>query len=58
MPYHEKPKAIAYSLHQQLVLAEVFLVDLQDLGVVDVAQQEEDNKEGQHDVDACESHYS
>ena len=52
--YQEQPECIADALHEELVLPEVFLVDVEDLAVVEPADQEQGDEEPDDHVDACE----
>ena len=53
--YHEKSKRVTNSLHEELILSEVFLIDVQDLRVVEVADEKQSEEEGDHHVDSCKS---
>ena len=50
MPYHKEAEGISDPLHEQLILAEVFFVDVQQFGVVQVTQEEQGHEETNNHV--------
>ncbi len=50
--YKEKTESVAYTLHEELILAKVFLVDVQHLGIVEVAHEEQCYEEADDNVNA------
>ena len=55
MIYKEQSERVADAFHEQFVLAEVIFVDVEELAVVDVADQEQSDEECDDHVNACET---
>lgn len=53
--YQEQPKGVAYPFHEQLILAEILLVDVEDLAIVEPADEEEGKEEAYDHVDSRKS---
>ena len=49
--YQEQPEGVADPLHEQLILPEILLVDVEDLTIVDPADEEESKEEADDHVD-------
>ena len=50
-PYQEEPESIADTLHEQLILPEVFLIDIKHLRVVEPAHNEKADEKPYDHVD-------
>lgn len=53
--YQEQPEGVAYPFHEQLILAEILLVDVEDLAIVEPADEEEGEEEPNDHVDPRQS---
>ena len=49
--YQEQPEGIADPFHDQLILPEILLVDVEDLAIVEPADEEEGEEEANDHVD-------
>lgn len=56
--YHEQPECVSHALHEQLVLSEVLLVDVEQLWVVEIADQEKRHEKPDNDIDAREGQHA
>ena len=53
--YQEQPEGVAYTFHEQLILPEILLVDVEDLAIVEPADEEEGKEEAYDHVDPRKS---
>ena len=54
MTYKKQPERVSDTLHKQLILSEVFLINIEHFAVVDPADEEQGDKEPDDNVDAGE----
>lgn len=53
--YHEKSKSVSHSLHKEFILTEVFFVYVQNLGIVEVADEEKSDEKSDDHINTCET---
>ena len=56
--YHEESEGISNTLHEQLVLAKIIFVDVQELGIVEVASKEQCHEEPYDHIHTCYRQYA